>query len=85
MKKKHLWYYLSLMIIYLIGVLLLTMFQFNKQLQMTIFVMLAFFYVGLGILHHTLHHTITAKIVVEYVGVATFGIAIAFFILQTIV
>ncbi len=54
----------------------------NLQLQTGIVVLMAFFYVILGILHHYLDHNITVKIVVEYVLMSSIGIAIFFFFVK---
>lgn len=79
--KKHLGYYISLLAILFLGVLI----AFNssdKQFQLLVTVVTAFFYTVWGVLHHALNHELTAKIVIEYVLMATLGIAFVFFLLK---
>jgi len=80
--KKHHWYYIFVLIIFLAGIFAIFSLNYSKTLQIAIFVLLAMFYVMLGIIHHSLHHTITAKIVIEYIAIATLGISIVVFVLQ---
>jgi len=35
-----------------------------------------------GILHHGLEHTISAKIVIEYILISSLGVAVIFFLLR---
>ncbi len=80
--KKHIWYYLSFLIVIFLGLFLLTHSHGNKQLQVSFIILIAFFYITFGVVHHVKHHSITAKIVLEYVMVAALGIAIILFSLQ---
>lgn len=80
--NEHVAYYISLIAIFALGVFLIFSAAPNKQLQMLIFVILAFFYVIWGVLHHIINHELTSKIVVEYILIATLGVAIMFFLLK---
>ncbi len=80
--NEHILYYISLTAIFALGAFLIYSVSSNKQLQMLIFVLMAFFYVVWGVLHHFINHEITSKIVVEYILIATLGVAIMFFLLK---
>lgn len=81
-QNRHLGYYISLLGILLLGFLLIYFASPNRQLQISIFVIVTFFYVVLGILHHKINHDLTVKIVVEYILIGTFGIAVMFFLFK---
>jgi hypothetical protein len=80
--NEHVLYYISLIAIFALGVILIFSAAPNKQLQMLIFVIMAVFYVIWGILHHLINHELSSKIVVEYMLIATLGVAIMFFLLK---
>lgn len=54
----------------------------DRQSQMMIVVGLGFLYVLVGVIHHLINHDLVAKIVIEYVLIASLGIAAAFFIFK---
>lgn len=80
--KFHNWYYFFLFLIFLAGSIAISILRYNKLFQIGILVILAAGYVVLGIIHHSTHHTITAKIVIEYLAIATLGISVTIFVLQ---
>jgi lipopolysaccharide export LptBFGC system permease protein LptF len=80
--NEHVLYYISLVIIFALGSLLISSVAPNKLLQLLIFILIAVFYVIWGILHHLINHEITSKIVVEYILIGVLGIAIMFFLLK---
>ena len=85
MRKKistHVAYYISLIVIFLMGFLLIEKSSFNIQLKILIFSLITFFYIILGIVHHLLNHKLSAKIVIEYILIGSFGIAVVFFLLK---
>lgn len=82
--KKHFLYYVSLIALLGIAVLLVATFQQQKQQQMTVVVMLGIIYVGWGVAHHKMHHSLRARIVLEYVAVALLGIATILLILKSV-
>lgn len=51
----------------------------GKNVQMSFVVLTAFLYVVWGVLHHTLHHSFSLKVMLEYIAIATFGISVALF------
>ncbi len=80
--NEHAAYYISLIAIFALGIFLMSSAAPKKQLQMQIFVIMAFFYVVWGVLHHFINHELSAKIVVEYILIGTLGVAIMFFLLK---
>lgn len=80
--KKHLGYYVSFALILLGSVYVILQNQGDKMLTIEFVCLFAFFYIVWGLLHHLVHHSITLRIVMEYVVVAALGIAVIFFILN---
>ena len=80
--KKHIGYYISLLIILAFGFLITVLASPNKQLQMVIIVLTTFFYIIWGVLHHLINHDLTVKIMVEYILIGSFGMSAVFFILK---
>ena len=80
--NEHILYYISLAAILFLGLFLILSLGPNKQLQMTVFVILSIFYVIWGLLHHFINHELTTKLVVEYILIASLGIAIMLFLLK---
>lgn len=80
--KKHLGYYLSFLLILGGGIASVFLSQGDKQLEMEFVVLLSGAYVLWGILHHVIHHSVTVRLVIEYIVVASLGIAVIFFILN---
>ena len=80
--NEHIAYYISLIAIFVLGIFLMSSATPNKQLQMFIFVIMAFFYVIWGVLHHFINHELSSKIVVEYILIGALGVAIMFFLLK---
>lgn len=82
--KKHLFYYLALILMCVLSVILVKVVNFSKQEQFLIIVFLGFFYALWGVLHHLLHHDLHFRIFVEYIVIAVLGIAVTVFVLQGI-
>lgn len=80
--KKHLGYYVSLIIILFLGLILVNLASPNIKLQGLIIVATVLFYVVWGVLHHSINHEIMPKIVVEYILIGLLGISILFFIIM---
>ncbi len=83
--KKHILYYVCLLALLVSAVLFTYANQSRQQIQMAIVVGLGIAYVAWGVVHHQLHHSLRAKIVLEYVAVAALGIAIILFIVKSII
>ncbi|HSW96208.1 MAG TPA: hypothetical protein VLF89_00115 [Candidatus Saccharimonadales bacterium] len=82
MKKQHNWYYIFLFLIFVATIIVISLLNYNKTLQIAVLILTSLFYVILGIIHHAIHHTITVKIVIEYIAIAVLGISIILFVLQ---
>jgi len=80
--KKHTAYYLSLLAMSGIGLYLISLNSFDSELRMVLVIMIAFFYILWGLLHHHVHHDLTAKVMIEYVLIGALGISIVFFLLE---
>ena len=80
--SKHWAYYTSLILIFTLGFFLMSISSSNRQLQMGIVVFIALSYVLWGILHHLLNHDLSSKIVIEYVLIGSFGLAVVLFLLK---
>jgi len=80
--KHHLGYYSFLITFLVIGLIITWILSPNKDLQMISFIALSIGYAGIGIIHHLLDHDLVGKIMIEYILVATLGIAAAFFIFK---
>lgn len=80
--QKHLGYYFSILLIFILGLFLTELFAPNLKLQIAVVAMTIFFYVFWGILHHKINHELTLKIVVEYVLIGSLGLSILFFIIE---
>ncbi len=74
---KHKAYYLSLSVIFIMGLALMLVAKHNPQLRMMAILMMAFFYVLWGIVHHILDHDMSVRIVIEYVLLGALGIVLA--------
>lgn len=75
--KGHWHYYILLLAIFIAGFVLTIFAGTTKQLQMLFIIMTAFLYVILGVFHHVQDHSITAKVVIEYVIIAMLGISVS--------
>ena len=85
MKKTfhtHLTYYISLAVLLILGFILIMLTGYDVRVQLTAVMLTAFFYVLWGVVHHIVHHDISAKIVVEYVLIAALGMLLAMLVLR---
>jgi hypothetical protein len=80
--RSHIGHYIVLLLILGLGFVMAVLASPNKQLQLVAMVMTTFFYIAWGILHHLINHDLTAKIVIEYVLIGSFGLSAVFFILK---
>lgn len=79
--KRHLWYYGGLLVVLSSGLFLISQSLHDLNLVMGITLLMSFFYVVWGILHHYVHHDIHAKVVIEYVLIGILGISSVYFTL----
>ncbi|HEX8965733.1 MAG TPA: hypothetical protein VF820_04865 [Patescibacteria group bacterium] len=80
--KHHVIYYVTLLIVLGLGIGLAMFVHGQKQLQVALIVLTSIFYVIWGVVHHTVHHSFSVKIMLEYIAIAIFGISIIFFVLN---
>jgi len=80
--KKHIGYYLSLLIIFSIGFLLTIFVSPNLKLQEITISLTIAAYVLWGIFHHYKNHELTNRIMIEYILIGLFGISILFFLIE---
>ena len=78
--KKHIGYYISLLAIITAGLVLISTNSFDVQARITVIILITFFYIVWGVLHHYIHHDLTAKIMLEYVLIGVLGISVIFFL-----
>lgn len=79
-KEDHILYYFSMIGVVIFGLVLMLNFSPNRNLQIITLFGISIVYVLFGITHHLLNHDLVLKIVIEYVLIASLGIAAAFFI-----
>lgn len=82
--SEHGLYYISLVIILSLAFLLAHSNSYDRSFQIGVVVATTFFYVLWGIMHHLLNHDLHTKIVVEYILIGAFGLAVIFFLLNSI-
>lgn len=80
--KKHIGYYISLVAILVFAIYLTILASPDRQLQMSIFIVITVIYVFWGILHHLLNHDLSSKIVIEYTLVGALGMSIILFLFK---
>ena len=79
--QKHAWYYLVFLGFELIGLAFIFLFTYNKPIQILVIISMLSFYLVWTILHHYFHHTLTKKIVLEYVLIGLLGALALLFVL----
>lgn len=82
--RKHSGYYVVLFVILVLGFVMVYSNISNKTFQIGAIVAISFFYVLWGIIHHLINHDLHSKIVIEYILIGVFGLAIIFFLLSAI-
>ncbi len=83
--SKHIEYYISLCVILSMGIIGIFFTQDNKLTQGIIIIITAFFYSIWGIVHHSIHHDLSLKIVIEYSLMSLLGASIVLFVLRSLV
>ena len=74
---KHFTHYVSLISIFVVGLLGFYFFSYDRIFQTAIVIALAVSYLSWGIMHHTIHKDICLAIVIEYITVAILGTVMA--------
>lgn len=75
---KHLPHYVSLISIFVAGVIGFIVFSYDRQFQIAVSLALALSYISWGVIHHTLHKDICLTIILEYIAVAILGFVMLF-------
>jgi len=75
---KHLAHYLTLLGIFLAGILAFLFFSYDQSFQMIMAIAVALSYVVWGIIHHFIHRDLYLAVVIEYLAVASLGLVIIF-------
>ncbi len=66
LKKHHGFYYFAELLVILVGFFSIYMLRYDFILQEITLILVLVIYSILGILHHSLHHNLRLKIVIEY-------------------
>ena len=80
--KKHILYYVTLLIIFSIGFLLTVFTSPNLTLQKIVISLTIVAYVLWGIFHHYRNHELTRRIMIEYILIGLLGLSIVFFLVE---
>ncbi|OGY08705.1 MAG: hypothetical protein A2782_04270 [Candidatus Blackburnbacteria bacterium RIFCSPHIGHO2_01_FULL_43_15b] len=73
---RHLSHYLSLTGLLLVALVGLIVFKYDPTFQTAIVISLGISFVIWGVVHHWLHEGLKIRLILEYLGVAAFGMAI---------
>ena len=79
--KKHFWYYITFFSVEISGVVAVAYFAYDSFVRMVIIILMVLFYVFWSLLHHKIHHSVSRKIVIEYLLIGLLGIVISLFFL----
>lgn len=79
---KDLKHYLALIAFLSIGLALFLVFNYNRQIQMGIALVMAAIYVAWGVVHHSLKKEFHPRIILEYVLVAIVASVVVIFLLM---
>ncbi len=74
--KKHLWFYLSFAAIQVLGLWLILLVAYDKQLQMMTIFITTVFYLLWCLAHQYIHHHLNLKIVTEYILIGSLGLTV---------
>lgn len=75
---KHFSHYLSLIGVFVAGIVGIYLFSYDRIFQMAIVVATGAAYVAWGIIHHFLHRDLYLSVIVEYLVVASLGVVLIF-------
>jgi hypothetical protein len=80
--RKHIFYYLSLLIIFSVGFFATVIVSPNLNYQKITISLTIISYVIWGIIHHYKNHELTTRIMIEYVLIGLLGLSIVFFLVE---
>lgn len=75
--RKHIKYYTALLLIQIMGFFVMLSLYSNKELQVAAIIISGIGYILWAILHQYYEHSLTAKVVVEYVLFGSFGVVVS--------
>ena len=75
---KNLPHYLSLLGIFVVGILAFVFFSYDPAFKIAVIISIAVSYVVWGIMHHYLNKDLYLEVVLEYIAVAVLGLIIVF-------
>lgn len=73
---KHFPHYVSLISIFIAGLVGFYVFYYDRYFQIAIVVALSVSYVSWGIMHHAVHKDICWKVIFEYIAVSILGLVL---------
>jgi len=73
---KHLPHYISLVSIFIAGIIGFYIYSYDQGFQISVVISLALAYISWGIIHHTIHKDICLAIVLEYVAISILGLVL---------
>jgi len=74
--SRHPLHYFTLLVVLLVGLWGIFLFTYQPMMQLVILISMSFSYIVWGIIHHTEHHDLHPKIIIEYVAIAVLAILI---------
>jgi predicted PurR-regulated permease PerM len=74
----HLPHYISLFGILAAGAIAFALFNYDRTLQVSVAIAVAFAYIAWGLVHHYLHRDLYVEVMIEYIVVAALGLVILF-------
>ncbi len=80
--KEHGTYHSGLVLFLTLGILLAYYLRENKDHELLLLSVMTVIYIIWGVVHHGFMHTLTKKIVIEYIAMALFGLTIAVFTIK---
>jgi len=80
--RAHRNYYIVLAGMQISGFILVLFAHSDKQLVFSYVIISTLFYILWAYIHHFIHHSLNAKIVLEYIVMGVLGIAVMFFFLR---
>ncbi len=78
--RKHIWYYSSTLLIFGLGLALITLNSQSSKLQALIITMTATCYFIWSLLHHYVHHELHVRLVIEYILIACLGVVLSLYL-----
>lgn len=81
-REKDTFYHITLILILILGIIGAYYSQGNKQLQAMIIALTIVIYITLALVHHYHKHSLSAKIVLEYISIGSLGLMLVVFFLK---